>query len=81
MNPICNTQFYIYYIELIGIFLVYPTPSYIANVTHGRRGKNNPISFAKLIRQKIAVPTEFLLPHYIWTKQKHFLNLFKTVEA
>ena len=48
------------------IFLVYP------NATQGRRG---------VMRQKIAVPTEFLLPHYISTKQKHFLNLFKTVEA
>ena len=40
--------------------------------TQGRRGKYNPIQFAKLMWQKIAIPT-FLLPHYI----SHFLNLLK----
>lgn len=59
------------------IFLVYPNPSpqkrvflrYLSCIaTQGRRS---------VMRQKIAVPTEFLLPHYI----SHFLNLFKTVEA
>lgn len=54
------------------IFLVYPNPSPISLTQHRGEGVNTIIQFAKLMWQKIAIPT-FLLPHYI----SHFLNLLK----